>query len=224
MSLSILASNRDQKRPRPPQRERAEQRIIVLAKKVKQLTAENIYYLDRAEMRNLVKALSKAKQILIGEGDSLPPSPPRPLPAPPRRIVCANESPQQFQQAFRKIKNFAYAGDGFDYQTEAARVFALEWTEKYYCDDVSKYIRDAKRLKKFSYSGTGLDMDANSAVVFSKNKVDRFCSEFSLEKKFERHYQFAYSSGGLDMDISSAREYALLKVEPQAFSCRPYKK
>ncbi len=210
LSSTVFAQSRIQK----------ERKIKKIASKVSELAQYNIDTVNNYELDDLLDTLKKARRILNGRNvDPSPVPTPAPVPVPIPVYSCADDSTYKYQEAFIKLKDFAYSNDGYNYYTNKAIQFAQQWTKEFPCDYADKFIQDSKRLKIFAYSGSGLDYYAHQAVTFAKEKISTFCSNYNLEQEFKSHYDFAYSSSGLNMYSSQAKKYAYEKIELRAFSC-----
>ncbi|HLE10334.1 MAG: hypothetical protein A2504_04445 [Bdellovibrionales bacterium RIFOXYD12_FULL_39_22] len=196
---------------------------------------------NRRTARAATVALLEMANRMLGELDGgynpgpgpapIPPTPPYPYPGPnpgpgpyhpPMLRVCAQDSVDQMQAAFTKIKAFAYSTSGLDLTSSGAADFATTWNDRYPCVVADEYIADFQKIKTFAYSTRGLDMNTNGAIEYASRNIEKLCDNFDLEGEFRKHYDFAYSTSGLDMTSSNAIEYARGKIEPRAFSCRNF--
>ncbi|MEA9355635.1 hypothetical protein SHI21_05470 [Bacteriovorax sp. PP10] len=150
-------------------------------------------------------------------GPSYPPYPPY-----PSTVSCEREPTSVFQAAFVKVKNFAYSGNGLNYDGVSATNFAQEWARKYPCAYADQYVKNGTRIRTFAYSGNGLNYTGTDATAFTVANIDKFCSNYNLEQEFSAAYTFAYSGTGLNMNGTDARNYALNRVQSNAFTCRNY--
>ncbi len=186
---------------------------LELAAQVARLTAQSSATLSPEQLEALTFHLQAAKAILEGGEAPGPIDPPAPVPS-----VCTEFEPE-YQSTFQKMKDFAYAGQGLNMDSNGAKKYSLDWLTKYPCAAADRFISGYKTIRDFAYAGQGLNMDSEGSRKYALSKVDLLCEGVNLFNEYRRHYDFAYSGRGLNMDSAGARKYAQPRLEAVAFVC-----
>lgn len=213
-----------------------ELKVSKMAQRLSSLVDQNAYSMNKNQLKDLKKAIRKAIQ--IAKGQVIPTGLQNPFPPshgggqfppqngggqfPPMNMgyVCADDQSDFSMDTFRKVKAFAYAGNGLNKTSSAATQMTQKWMQKYPCGYADEYIAKFKKLNTFAYGGNGMNMTSTPAKNFALKKVDSFCADYPLQSEFKKFYNFAYSSSGMNMTSTPAKKYALKKISQYAFNCQ----
>jgi hypothetical protein len=184
------------------------QSVIQLANRVANLTEDRASRLTQEELKQLHSKLSSALNILNFNSQT---------------VGFCDELDSRYIATFKAIKEFAYASEGLNYNSQSAVDFASSWTKNNDCNELEEFKKTIIRLKAFAYDTNGLNYNSSDAVKYALEKEPSFCSNYNLEQEFTKLYNFAYSHTGLNYNTNDARLYAQTRVEPVAFRCIGWK-
>jgi hypothetical protein len=180
--------------------------LVRKASQVQSLVATHEAYMTPAQKERVYGMLLSIEETILGR---------RPAP-----FTCSQSPNEVMQSTFVKVKGFAYATAGLNYNDSAATQWAQQWINRYPCERADSYLAELAVIRNFAYATAGLNYNSQQAAEYALSKVDSQCSRgVDPLPEFTQLYKFAYSTSGLNMNDRDAKNYAQTRIEPKYFSC-----